>query len=157
MEDISQSCNDLAVINQGQDTGQGPPMEEQVVQRTGQHPGAYLMDGGFATGEDVTALEKLGITVYAPVKLPRNKPEEARYQPHPPQADPQVVQWRQRMSTDAAKAVYRLRAATAEWTNAQARGHGLLPFAVRGLGKALSAVLLVTIAHNLMRWRALGA
>jgi hypothetical protein len=131
-------------------------MEEQVVQRTGRHPGAYLMDGGFATGEDVTALEKLGIIVYAPVKLPRNKPEEERYQPHYGDS-PQVVQWRQRMSTDAAKAVYRLRAATAEWTNAQTRGHGLLPFAVRGLGKVLSAVLLVTIAHNLMRWRALGA
>jgi transposase len=146
----------VAVINQGHDTGQGPPMEEQVVKRTGQHPGAYLMDGGFATGEDVTALEKLSITVYAPVKLPRNKPEEERYQPHYGDS-PQVVQWRQRMSTDAAKAVYRLRAATAEWTNAQTRGHGLLPFAVRGLGKVLSAVLLVTIGHNLMRWRALGA
>jgi transposase len=146
----------VAVINQGHDTGQAQPMEAQVVKRTGQHPGVYLMDGGFATGEDVTALEKLGITVYAPVKLPRNKPEEERYQPHYGDS-PQVVQWRQRMSTDEAKAVYRLRAATAEWTNAQARGHGLLPFAVRGLGKVLSAVLLVTIAHNLMRWRALGA
>jgi transposase len=146
----------VGVVNQGSDVGQGPPMEAQVAQRTGQHPGAYLMDGGYATGEDVTALEKLGITVYTPVKLPRNKPEEARYQPHYGDS-PQVVQWRQRMSTDEAKAVYRLRAATAEWTNAQARGHGLRPFAVRGLGKALSAVLLVTIAHNLMRWRALGA
>ena len=98
----------------------------------------------------------MGITVYAPVKLPRHKPEEARYQPHYGDS-PQVEVWRQRMSTDEAKAVYRLRAATAEWTNAQARGHGLLPFPVRGLGKVFSAVLLVTIAHNLMRWRALGA
>jgi transposase len=146
----------VAVINQGVDTGQGAPMEAQVVQRTGQHPGAYLMDGGFATVEDVTALEKRGITVYTPVKLPRNKPEEERYQPHYGDS-PQVVQWRQRMSTDGAKAVYRLRAATAEWTNAQARSHGLLPFTVRGLEKALSAVLLVTIGHNLMRWRTLGA
>jgi len=145
-----------SVVNQGSDVGQGPPMEAQVARRTGQHPGDYLMDGGFATSEDITALEKLGITVYTPVKLPRNKPEEERYQPHYGDS-PQVVKWRQRMSTDEAKAVYRQRAATAEWTNAQARGHGLLPFAVRGLGKVLSAVLLVSIAHNLMRWRALGA
>jgi len=145
-----------AVVNQGTDMGQGPPLEAQVAQRTGEHPGAYLMDGGFATCEDITALEKLGITVYTPVKLPRNKPEAARYQPHYGDS-PQVVQWRQRMSTDAAKAVYRLRAATAEWTNAQARSHGLLPFTVRGLDKVLSVVLLVVIAHNLMRWPALTA
>ncbi len=145
-----------AVVNQGSDVGQGPPMEAQVAQRTGEHPGAYLMDGGFATCEDVTALEKLGITVYAPVKLPRNKPEEARYQPHYGDS-PQVLGWRQRMSTDAAKAVYRLRASTAEWANAQARSHGLLPFTVRGLNKVLSVVLLVVIAHNLMRWSALTA
>ena len=39
-----------------EDAGQALPMEEQVMKRTGQHPGAYLMDGGFATREDVTAL-----------------------------------------------------------------------------------------------------
>ena len=71
----------VTVIKEGTDAGQALPMEEQVVERTGRHPGAYLMDGGFATREDITALEERDVTVYAPVKLPKSKPEEERYQP----------------------------------------------------------------------------
>ena len=56
-------------------------MEEQVAMRTGRHPDSYLMDGGFATREEITALEQRDVTVYAPVKPPRNKPEHERYEP----------------------------------------------------------------------------
>ena len=63
------------------------------MERTGRHPGAYLMDGGFATREDITALEERDVTVYAPVKLPKSKPEEERYQPRYGDS-PQVVRWR---------------------------------------------------------------
>jgi len=48
----------VTVIREGTDAGQALPMEEQVMKRTGQRPGAYLMDGGFATREDITALEE---------------------------------------------------------------------------------------------------
>ena len=72
----------VSVIREGTDAGQALPMEEQVVKRTGQHPQDYLMDGGFATREDITALEERNVTVYSPVRLPRNKPEEEGYQPH---------------------------------------------------------------------------
>lgn len=146
----------VGVTAQGTDADQAPPMEEQVAQRTGQHPQDYLMDGGFATREDITALEQRGVTVYAPVKPPRNKPEAARYQPHYGDS-PQVERWRQRMSTDTAKAVYRQRGATAEWANAQVRQHGVSQFTVRGLAKVTTVMLLVAVAHNLLRWVALGA
>ena len=79
-------------------------MEEQVTERTGQHPGAYLMDGGFATREDINALEERDATVYFPVRLLRNKPEEERYQPRYSDS-PQVIQRRRRMVTEEAKAV----------------------------------------------------
>jgi hypothetical protein len=59
------------------------------------------------------------------------------------------------METEEAKEIYKLRAATAKWANAQIRYHGLRRFTVRGLDKALSIVLLVVIAHNLLRWIAL--
>ena len=85
----------VSVIREGTDAGQALPMEEQVVKRTGRHPGAYLMDGGFATREDITTLERRGVTVYAPVRLPRNKPEEERYQPRY-EDSPEVVRWRRR-------------------------------------------------------------
>lgn len=144
----------VAVTNEGSDARQAVPMEKQVVNRTRNSPQGYLMDGGFATREAITALEEEGVTVYAPVRLPRNRPEEERYQARY-EDTPEVVGWRQRMATPEAKAVYKLRGETAEWTNAQARSHGLLPFTVRGLGKVLSVVLLVVIAHNLMRWAAM--
>ena len=143
----------VKVINTA-DSGQAAPMEEQVVQRTGEHPKDYLMDGGFATREDITTLERRGVTVYAPVRLPRNKPEEERYQPRY-EDSPEVVRWRQRMATEEAKAVYRQRGSTAEWANAQVRQHGVSQFAVRGLAKVTTVMLLVAVAHNLLRWSAL--
>ncbi len=145
----------VAVITEGTDAGQALPMEEQVMKRTGRHPRAYLMDGGFATREDITALEERDITVYSPVRLPRNKPEEARYDARYGDS-PQVVQWRQRMATEEAKAVYRQRGCTAEWANAQVSQHGVSRFTVRGVAKLTSVMLLVAVAHNLLRWAALS-
>ena len=144
----------VAVTSAGTDAGQAAPMEEQVVKRTGQHPKSYLIDGGFATREDITALEQRTVTVYAPVRLPRNRPEQERYQPRY-EDGPEVVQWRQRMSTEEAKAVYRQRGSVAEWTNAQVRLHGVSQFTVRGLAKITSVMLLVAVAHNFLRWGAL--
>ena len=144
----------VTVIKEGTDAGQALPMEEQVVERTGRHPRAYLMDGGFATREDITALEERDVTVYAPVKLPKSKPEEERYQPRYGDS-PQVVRWRQRMATEEAKAVYRQRGSTAEWANAQVSQHGVSRFTVRGVAKVTSVMLLVAVGHNLLRWAAL--
>lgn len=141
----------VAVTAEGTDAGQALPMEEQVTKRTGQQPKAYLMDGSFATLEDITALEERGITVYAPVRLPRNRPEEERYQPRYGDS-PQAVQWRQRMATEEAQAVYKRRGATAEWANAQVRQHGVSQFTVRGLTKVLTVILLVALAHDILRW-----
>ena len=145
----------VRVVMEGTDAGQAPPMEEQVKERAGQHPGAYLMDGGFATREDITALEERDVTVYAPVKLPKSKPEEERYRPRYGDT-PQVERWRQRMATEEAKAVYRQRGSTAEWANAQVTQHGVSRFTVRGVAKLTSVMLLVVVGHNLLRWSALG-
>ena len=62
-----------------------------------------------------------------------------------------VVQWRCRMNTDAARALYKNRAATAECVNAQARNRGLLRMPVRGLAKVKCVVRLFALAHNLLR------
>ncbi len=144
----------VGVTTEGTDAGQAVPMVEQIERRMGQRPQDYLMDGGFATREDITALDQQRITVYAPVRLPRNKPEEERYQPHYGDSL-QVERWRQRMATAEAKAVYRQRGSTAEWANAQVRQHGVSQFTVRGLAKVTTFALLVAVAHNLLRWVAL--
>lgn len=143
----------VAGSSEGTAARQAVPMEEQVQRRTGQHPQDYLMDGGFASREAITTLEQRGITVYAPVRLPRNKPEEERYQPG--QGDsPEVVQWRARMATEEAKAIYKGRGALAEWANAEVRRLGVSQFTVRGLTKVTTVMLLVAVAHNLLRWLA---
>lgn len=67
-----------------------------------------------------------------------------------------VAQWRGRMNTDAARELYKQRAATAECVNASARNRGLLRMPVRGLAKVKSVVRLYVLAHNLMRTVALA-
>jgi transposase len=144
-----------SVVNQGNDSGQGEIMETQVKERSGLHPEAYLVDGGFAQRDTITTLTRRQVTVYAPVRSPRTMTSGRNSQTPRSDDTPEVVAWRQRMETEEAKGIYRLRAATAEWANAQARHHGLTRFTVRGLTKALNVVLLVAIAHNLLRWLAL--
>jgi hypothetical protein len=50
-----------------------------------------------------------------------------------------------------AQQLYKLRAATAEWVNAQARNRGLQQLPVRGLPKVWCVLLLFALTHNLMR------
>lgn len=142
------------VVNQGSDANQATPLEEQVGDRTGSHPEAYLIDGGFAQREEITTLTQRGVTVYAPLRMRASGRSQNLARPDD---SPEVVAWRDRMGTDAAKAVYRERAATSEWTNAQVRQHGLTHFTVRGLSNVRTMALLVALTHNLLRWIAWAA
>lgn len=146
------------VVNEGSDRGQMPPMVEQLERRYDARPKEVLVDGGFVRHEDIEALgdgEK-AVTVYAPVAANAKAPER---DPHDPvETDSETVaQWRARMKTEEAKAIYKERASTAECVNAAARNRGLQQFLVRGVGKALSVALWFAIAHNLMRAVALRA
>ena len=145
----------VAVTSAGTDAGQAVPVVDQIARRTGRQPEDYLMDGGFAARDDITRLEERGVTVYAPVRVPRNKQPEERYATRWGDSQ-EVAVWRQRMASDEAKAVYRQRGAIAEWTNAQVRQHGLSQFAVRGLANVTTVTLLLAVAHNMLRWISLS-
>ena len=115
------------------------------------------MDGNFATRDDITALDRRGVTVYAPTQSPKT-PTSGRTKGQPrPDDTPEVAQWRERMETDEAKEIYKQRGATSECVNAQGRRHSLTLLLVRGTHKVLSVLLLVPIAYNLLRWIALSA
>lgn len=147
----------VAVDTTGSDGGQAVPVLEQVVRRTSRLPEAYLIDGSFATRGDITALERRGVTVYAPARPPRTT-TSGRTKAEPRWDDtPEVARWRKRMETAEAKEIYRQRGATSECVNAQARHHGLTRLLVRGTHKVMSVLLLVAITHNLLRWIGLGA
>jgi Transposase DDE domain len=138
----------VTLDNSGSDKGQLRPMSERLAVAYGRRPGEHLADGGFAKLADIEALAAAGVVVFAPVP----KPRVAARDPHAPREGdgPGVVAWRRRMGGEAAKAVYKERAATAECVNAQCRNRGLLRFLVRGLEKAKAVGLWHALAHNMV-------
>jgi hypothetical protein len=150
----------VEVTTSGSDAGQITPLNDQIHDRHGVYPQETLTDGGFVSLEDIAAAQAppRGTTVYAPVPEPKD-PERDRYTPLPGDSQ-QVREWRVRMGTEPAKAVYRQRASTVECVNAQARNRGLIRLLVRGLRKVKAVALWLAVAHNLacgVRLRAQGA
>jgi transposase len=140
----------VRTINSGNDQSQLGPMLEAIEHRLGQLPQAHLLDGGFVTKAEITAAADRAVTVYAP---PMKRAGQSRTPDQPVPGDsPAVVAWRARMVTDEAKLIYKARAATAEWVNADARTHRTLDrVLVRGLPKVHTWALWVALAHNLIR------
>jgi transposase len=148
------------VINQGTDAGQLAPMVEQIEDRTDVRPREVLADGGFATKDEIQQLNdpEQGYKVYAPVKEEEKQRQKGQdpFAPRPGES-PELTEWRTRMGTDEAKAIYRERASTAECVNALARQRRLDQFPVRGLPKVRTVAILFALAHNLRRWATLRA
>ena len=145
----------VELTNAGTDQGQLHPMVEQVQRRYGGGPTEVLADGGYVDLADLRAVAgaEPGCKVYAP---PPGADDPTRvHRPLWRVDDALVGEWRQRMATAEAKAVYRERAATSECVNALARNRGLRQLGVRGLSKARAVLLWFALAHNLMRAAAL--
>jgi transposase len=139
----------VSVSNVGCDQTELLPMLDQIIERTGRAPTDALVDGGFVTLDGITTAAAHGVTIYAPVPKPRGDRDRAAACPGD---SPAVAAWRARMASDDAKAIYKARAATAEWINADARTHRTLgPLLVRGLQKVHTWVLWIAVAHNMMR------
>jgi transposase len=149
----------VAVSNSGADSGQLAPMIDQLQQRYGTTPKEALVDGGYTTLGDIeNVCAKHGVEVIGPIKDEQKKTAQGVDPYQPGRKDgPGVAAWRRRMGTAEAKAVYPLRASTAEWVNAGARNRGLYQVRVRGLNKVLAVALLHALAHNLLRAEALRA
>jgi hypothetical protein len=139
------------VTNAGSDQAEMSPMAEQVQERCDRLPDNWLMDGSFVNKKAIESGSAQGMCMVAPVPAPKDKDRDpARALPTD---SPAVAEWRERMATAEAKETYKLRAATSECVNAQARSsHGLLQFRVRGLGKVLCVALWIALTHNLLIW-----
>jgi transposase len=149
----SQVILGVAVPDQGNDSGLMGPMRQHIEQCYGRSPDEYLIDGGFVHLGDFEAAEKQHTQVYAPVPAPRRAGQDP-YAPHPSDS-PEIAAWRQRMATEAAKTIYKVRAATAEWVNAIQHNRGLVALRVRGREKVQAVVLWFALLHNLLRGFAL--
>jgi hypothetical protein len=139
----------VEVTSAGSDREQAPGMVAQVQERCGQLPQQWLMDGGFASHVAIEQVEAAGPQVLAPVP----KPKDEQRDPHQPcpRDHAVIAAWRMRMGEEASQATYKLRAATIECINAQARcRHGLTQLRLRGRAKARCAGLWMAITHNLL-------
>jgi hypothetical protein len=145
------------VTNSGSDQGKMSPMHEHICERYGKTPDKYLVDGGFATNDDITKLEQSGSEVHAPIHGEKRMREKGK-DPYARQRrdSDETFAFRQRMSTDEAKKLFRQRPSIAEFPNAECRNRGLRQFPVRGLKKAKTVALLHAITFNFMRMLNLG-
>jgi hypothetical protein len=127
-------------------------MHEDVCRRYGKVPDDYLVDGGFATKEDVTAVEQAGSRVFAPIHAQERMKNQGTdpYERKRGDSD-EFAAFRQRMATDAAKAKYKERPSIAEFPNAECRNRGLHQFRVRGREKVRAVSLWYALTFNLMR------
>jgi transposase len=137
------------VINTGSDKGQIGRMYDQIENRYGRVPGKYLADGDFQCRQDTERLTERGTLVYVPLPKPKNS--ERLPETPVPGDSPAVIQWRQRMVTDQAKEIYKRRASTAEWVNAQCRNRGLQQFLLRGRLKVRCIALWHALTQNVLQ------
>jgi transposase len=144
------------VTQRGSDQGQTTPMIAQIEARSGVRPTEILVDGGYTGHDAIDEAAARGTTVYGPLPKPRAEGVD----PHAPKAGDSaaVGQWRARMATDDAKAIYKQRAATAETVNADGKAHrGLASTSLRGLEKVKGGALLFALTYDILRLIALSA
>jgi len=141
------------VTNKGSDAGLLAPMYDTVCDRYDVVPEKYMADGGFSKKEGVTHLERNGTKFYGVLSNEKKQLAEGE-NPYQKRAgeNAHYTAFRERMGTEEAKAVYRQRAAAAEFPNANCRNQGLHRFSVRGLAKAKTQSLWHAVAYNFRRF-----
>jgi transposase len=140
----------VQVSNSASDTALMSPMLEHLQEKYGRLPKQHLVDGGYVNDRAFAQAEKSGVTVYAPVRRTKDHPD-----PYAQRRSSSATMnaWRARMGTPEAKEIYKLRASTAELTNAHLRfPRALDRLLVRGLQKVKSVVLWAVLSLNLHRW-----
>jgi transposase len=147
----------VEVTNNGSDGGQMSPMHETVCEKYDKIPENYTVDGGFATIEDITAVEERGSRVAAPMthedRITKRGGDPHARRAHDTNA---MFAFRQRMMTENSKAILKQRPSIAEFPNAECRNRGLSQFRVRGLEKVRTATLWYAITFNFLRMLHLG-
>lgn len=151
---LATDCRSRAIVgvemtNASNDAGQDEPMRAQVEDRADEAIDEQLLDGGYVSLEAIERGAVEGVKLYMPVPEPRKAGVDA----HAPKATDSeaVAEWRQRMGTDAAEAVYEQRGATIETINGELKSYrGLGRLVVRGLKKVQCLALWSALAYNIV-------
>jgi transposase len=134
-------------INVGSDRGLIRPALDLVRDRTGRLPERHLADGGYGSAKDFEWAHAEQVAVYCPP----TKSKSGR-DPYTPRKDdgPGVLAWRQRMASEAGKAMYQTRS-ICECIHARWRNWNLLRLPVRGRVKVKAVVLWYALANNILQ------
>jgi transposase len=144
----------VALSTEGNDRPQSEPMRRQIATRTGRRVREHLYDGGYVKKDliEAASTDDPPVAIYAP--LPAGKDGQ------PCRAGrrdtPGVGQWRQRMSGEEGKAVFKQRASTSETINADLSAHRALKSVnVRGPTRVLCVGVWSALAYNLLHFGSL--
>lgn len=127
------------------------PMVDQLQKRYGVAPGELLADGGYSAKENIETLS--APPYYTKTYIPVPKRAKSILDPYRPRLgdSESVAKWRVRMGLDESKEIYKLRAQSAEWVNAQVARQGLHQVRVRGLQRVKAIALWHAVTHNMRR------
>jgi transposase len=145
------------VSQQGNDTGLASPMLQQIEEDYDQRAKAILTDTGYVSLGEITTITQEGTTPIMAMPIKGNhadKSEEAAYAPHKGDT-PEVLAWRERMSSAEGQQMLKKRGQTAELVHAVLDQMNLARLKVRGLRKVRTVLLWFALAHNLLRERLL--
>ncbi len=138
----------VEVNNEGTDQTTMLQLAEQIEQRYESESQEWIADAGCTSLNNIEKMDARGCKVYAPVRMSKR----AKDKPAKPRKDSRAVQqWPERMESEEAKSIYKLRGQTAECVNAHLRNRGLVSLLVRGAKKALAVVLVHALTHNMRR------
>lgn len=105
-ETVSKVIVAVELDNAGTDKHAMVPLAKQIEKRYDARPFEWLADGGCTALQNVTQMAARGCKVFAPLRQRRSGRNPTEIRPTDSEA---VRQWRQRMTTDEAKAIYKER------------------------------------------------
>lgn len=137
---------DVQPATTGSDRGLLRPGLERLRRRFGRLPERYLADGGFTAADAIEWAHSQNVEVYC---APSNsKHGTDPYAPRPADG-PGVRTWRERMASEAGKAIYKERPIS-ECIHGDWRNSKLWQFTVRGVEKVTAAMLLHALSTNIL-------
>jgi transposase len=145
----------IEVTDRRNDAGLAGPMVDDIARRYGETPDRLLVDTSYATAKDIVALAAHfagPVSVYTPPPTEKENVKLASLarRRRKREKEPACLKaWRERMASEAGKAVYALRKRI-ERINADRKNHGFGFLAVRGLIKAKAHALWHALANNLV-------
>jgi transposase len=142
----------VETTNAGNDSHELEPMLDDIRRNIGRDPKVMLVDGGYASKDNVELADARGTVVYSTLREEQKQLDQGLDPYAPKRRDSEAMKsFRARMGEAESKALYKLRGQSAEWTNACARQHGLYMLRIRGLAKVQAVLLFFALAHNLLR------